>query len=89
MQTLTSPIPVLGSNPYQLASQPGAGHLTGSFPIMQLICPPPPPIKFCVAFVFHFSWVLQLSQEKLKTMLMQNVKGQISCIMGNVEVAHN
>ena len=30
--------------------------------IMHLICPP----KFCVTFVFHFSWALQPSQEKLK-----------------------
>ena len=32
------------------------------------------PNKFCIAF--HFSWVLQLSQEKLKTMLMQNYGGR-------------
>ena len=66
MQTLTSAIPLQHSNQYQLASQLGAGHLTGLFPIVHLICPP----KFCITFVFHFSWVLQLSQEKLKTMLM-------------------
>ena len=34
---------------------------------------PPPPPKFCITFVFHFSCVLQPSQEKLNTMLMQNV----------------
>ena len=84
MQTLTSAIPVQRSNQYQLASQLGAGHLTGSFHIMHLIS----PAKFCIAFVFHISWVLQLSQEKLKTMLMQNFEGQIRCIMGNVEVAY-
>ena len=50
--------------------------------------PPPPPKKFCITFVFHFSWVLQPSQEKLKTMLMQNLGGQRRCIMGNVEVAY-
>ena len=33
------------------------------------------PPTFCITFVFHFSWVLQPSQEKLKTMLMQNVGG--------------
>ena len=51
------------------------------------------PNKFCIAF--HFSWVLQLSQEKLKTMLMQNYGGrgggggvQIRCIMGDVQVAY-
>ena len=37
--------------------------------------PPTPPPKFCITFVFHFSWVLQPSQEKLKTMLMQNFGG--------------
>ena len=35
------------------------------------------PPKFCITFVFHFSWVLQPSQEKLKTMLIQNFGGQI------------
>ena len=38
--------------------------------------------------VFHFPWVLQLSQEKLKTMLMPNFWGQISCIMGDVQVVY-
>ena len=49
-------------------------------PIMHLIC---------ITFVFHFSRVLQPSQEKLKTMLMQNLGGsggQIECIMGDVQV---
>ena len=46
------------------------------------------PPKFCIPFVFHFSWVLQLSQEKLKTMLMQNFGGQIRCIVGDVQVAY-
>ena len=32
---------------------------------MHLFCPP----KFSITFVFHLSWVLQPSQEKLKTML--------------------
>ena len=48
------------------------------------ICPP----NFCINFVFHFSWVLQPSQEKLKTMLMQNFGGQIRCIMRDVQVAY-
>ena len=52
---------------------------------MHLIC----ASKFCITFVFHFSWVLQPSQEKLKTMLMQNFGGQIRYIMGNVEVAYS
>ena len=33
------------------------------------------PPKFCITFVFPFCWVLQLSQEKLKTMLMQHLGG--------------
>ena len=32
--------------------------------------------KFCITFVFHFSWVLQLSQKKLMTMFMHNYGGQ-------------
>ena len=64
-----------------------------TFLIMHLICTPPPPLpkkkkKFSVTFVFHFSWVLQASQEKLKTMLMRNLGEQIRCIMGDVEVAY-
>ena len=38
-----------------------------------------------VTFVFHFYWVLQPSQEKLKRKLMQKSGGQIRCIVGNVE----
>ena len=41
---------------------------TCTSPIMHLICPP----KFCITFVFHFSWVLQPFREKLKTRLTQN-----------------
>ena len=33
----------------------------------------PPPLP---NFVFHYSWVLQTSQEKLKTMLLQNFEGK-------------
>ena len=53
-------------------------------PIIHLICSP----KFCIAFVFHFSWVSQSSEEKLKTMLMQNFGGQIRLIMRDVQVAY-
>ena len=55
---------------------------------------PPPPLpptrtfKFCITFVFHFSWVLQPSQEKLKTMFMHNFGGELRCIMGYVELAY-
>ena len=59
-------------------------YATCTSPVKHLICPP----KFCTTFVFHFSWVLQPSQEKLKTMLMQNFGGQIRCIMGEVQVAY-
>ena len=40
---------------------------------MNLVYPPPPP-KFCITIVSHFSWMLQFSQEKSKTMIMQNFK---------------
>ena len=50
---------------------------------------PPPPHQCSITFVFHFSWVLRLSQEKLKTMLKQNVWGQIRCIMRNVALAYS
>ena len=45
------------------------------------------PQNFAWPFFFHFSWVLQPYQEKLKTMLMQNFRGQIRCI-GDVQVAN-
>ena len=51
-------------------------------PIIHLVCPPPPsPKKVCIIFVFNFSWVLQWSQEKLRTTLTQNFGGQTRCIM--------
>ena len=66
---------------------PNSLYATCTSPTMHLICPP----NFAWTFVFHLSWVLQLSQEKLKTMIMQNFEGQIRCIMGDVRVAcsHN
>ena len=42
------------------------------------------PPKILHNLVFHFSWVLQPSQEKLKTMLMQTFGWQIRCIMGDM-----
>ena len=42
------------------------------------------PPKIYITFVFHFPWVLQSSQEKRKTMLMQNFGRQTRCIMGDV-----
>ena len=44
--------------------------------------------KFSITSVFHFPRVLQPSQEKLKTMLMQNFGGQMRCFMGDVQVAY-
>ena len=42
-------------------------------------CPSPPPPKKkkknCITIVSNFSWVLQSSQEKLKTMVMQKFSG--------------
>lgn len=35
-------------------------------PIIPLLCPP----KFCITFVVNSFWVLQLPQEKLKTMII-------------------
>ena len=37
--------------------------------------PPPKKKKKKNCVTFHFSWVLQPSQEKLKAMLMQNFEG--------------
>ena len=56
-------------------------HISHNAPYL----PPPPPLprKFCITFVFYFSWLLQPYQEKLKTMLLQNFAGQIRCIMGS------
>ena len=51
---------------------------------------PPPPLPAQILHnqvASHFSWVLQPSQEKLKTMLMQNLGEQIRSIMGKMEVA--
>ena len=45
---------------------------TCTYPIMHLIPPTTPPAQICMTFVFHFSWVSQPSQGKLKTMLTQN-----------------
>ena len=44
--------------------------------------------KFRVGLRALPSWVLEQSQEKLKTMLIQNLGGQVSCIMGDAQVAN-
>ena len=46
------------------------------------------PKIFCVSIVSNFSFDDCMSQEKLKTMLTQNVWGKTKCIMGNVETAN-
>ena len=50
---------------------------------MHLICPP----RFCINIVFNSSWDGCNTHEKWKTKVVQNLGGQIRCIMGNVEVA--
>ena len=47
-----------------------------------------PPPKFCVSIVFNFSWNGCNTQEKWKTKVMQNLGGQIRCIMGDVQEAN-
>ena len=47
--------------------------------IIHLICPPPPPIKFCMSIVFNFSWDGCNTQEKWKTKVMQNFGSFGSC----------
>ena len=53
--------------------------------IMLFVWPP----KFCISTVSSFSWDLQWSQEKIKTMLMQNLGGhaQTKSIMVFLKVA--
>ena len=60
-------------------------HISHNAPFL-----PPPPPKCFITFVFHFFRVLQPFQEKLKTMLMQNLGGggQIRCIVGEVQAAY-
>ena len=51
-------------------------HNTPSLPLS--LPPPPPPILRSLCF--QLSWVLQLSQGKLKTLLMQNLRGKQSVL---------
>ena len=50
-----------------------------------IACPP----QFCIhcTFVFHFSWVLQSSQEKLKTMHIHG--GKTRCTTVDVQVVND
>ena len=47
------------------------------------------PRKFCISIVSSFSWNLQWSQEKTKTMLMQNLGGQTKSKMAFSGMANN
>ena len=70
-------------------------------PIIHPVIPPAPPTQekktFYMTFVYDFSWVIhwQLSQEKLKTMIMQSLgegggrAGQTRCTMGDVQMANS
>ena len=40
------------------------------------------PPKFCITAVFHFSWVLKPSQEKLKAKVMQILGGKKGALWG-------
>ena len=46
------------------------------------------PAKFCISIVSSFSWELPWSEEKTKTMLMQNLGGQTKSIMVFSELAY-
>ena len=49
-------------------------HISHNTPCLPPSFPAPPfKQKYCITFVFNFFWVLQLSQEKLKTIFMQNL----------------
>ena len=47
------------------------------------------PSKFCITFVFHFSWDGCNTQKKWKTKVMQNFGGRKRCIIGDVQVANS
>ena len=47
------------------------------------------PPEFCINILSSFSWDLQWSQEKTKTMQMRNLGGQTKSIMVFTEMAYN
>ena len=61
-------------------------YATRTSPVMCLLCPP----KFCISIIFNFSWDGCNIKEKWKTpwKVMQNLGGQIRCIMGDVQVTN-
>ena len=62
----------------------GALQASSENTIVLFVSPP----KFCVSIVSSFSRDLQWSQEKTKTMLMQNLGGQTKSIMLFSELAY-
>ena len=55
----------------------------GKFANSWYIHPVHPP-KFCKSIVFNLFWDDRKTQDKLKTIVMQNFGGQTKCIMDNV-----
>ena len=52
--------------------------------IIHLVCPP----KLYMRIVFNFSWEHCNAQEKLKTKVMPNYRGQTMCNMRNMQIAN-
>ena len=46
------------------------------------------PLKFCTSIVFTFSWNSCNTLERWKTKVMQNLGGQIRCLMGDMQVVY-
>ena len=44
--------------------------------------------KFCITIIFYFSWDDCDTQEKLETIVMQNVRGYTRCIMVYVKMVN-
>ena len=61
------------------------GHFQKYNNTVPFVCPP----NFCINIVSIFSWDLLWSQEKIKTMLMQNFGVQTKSIMVFLKVAYN
>ena len=48
--------------------------------------PPPPPQKNGLSIVLNFFWGDCNTQEELKSKVMQNLGGQTSCIIGDLQM---
>ena len=55
-----------------------------SLPMVHFVFPP----TFCISIVSNFFSLLQSSQEKLRTMLMPNLRGQTECIKGRAKLVN-